>query len=147
MGIADGSARGLFAALLVLACLSGAATPASAACDGTVTCTGDISGGANYDGTSVTTLNANSLSVNITPGSGTSGLGLVTRADDGDNGHNGGIGIGTSPGDDGNTGNNLNLSYSQPGANPVVEQFRRDHHRQRRRHHRHVAGRQWRQGW
>jgi hypothetical protein len=83
-----------------------------------VNCTGDISGGVGYDGNSVTTLNVNSLTTNVTPSGGVSGLSLTARADDGSNGRDGGVGIGTEPGDDGNGANNLNLTYSQPGANP-----------------------------
>ncbi|MEP6841533.1 MAG: hypothetical protein ABJA75_26030, partial [Bradyrhizobium sp.] len=106
------------AALLGCACLVASVIPAAATCDGVVNCSGNISGGVSYDGNSVTTLNVNSLTANVTPSGGVSGLSLAARADDGSNGRNGGIGIGTDPGDDGNGANSLNLTYAQPGANP-----------------------------
>lgn len=118
MDFGGGSARGLLAVFLGCACPCVSVLPASAACDGVVNCTGDISGGVSYDGNSVTTLNVNSLTTNVAPSGGVSGLSLTARADDGSNGRDGGVGIGTEPGDDGNGANNLNLTYSQPGANP-----------------------------
>ncbi|EKS31987.1 hypothetical protein HMPREF9696_04208, partial [Afipia clevelandensis ATCC 49720] len=120
MGLVGGSARGLRAAFCGCALLYASVLPASAACDGVVNCTGNISGGVSYDGNAVTTLNVNSLTNNVTPSGGVSGLALNARADDGSNGRDGGVGIGTEPGDNGNGGNNLTLTYSQPGANPAV---------------------------
>ena len=113
-----GGARRFLAGLLGCACLVASVIPAAATCDAVVNCSGNISGGVSYDGNSVTTLNVNSLTVNVTPSGGVSGLALTARADDGHNGHDGGVGIGVQPGDNGIDANTLTLTYAQPGANP-----------------------------
>ena len=129
------SALGAFAVAGLLAG-SGALAPvgtANAACvitgspDTTDTCTGNVSGGEVYvtpssaandppDPPTSHTLNANSLNPNITPSSGNAGLSITSTGNDGDNGTDGGVGIGTTGGNDGVSGNNLTLTYSQPGA-------------------------------
>jgi uncharacterized protein YhjY with autotransporter beta-barrel domain len=86
----------------------------------TETCTGDISAGVSFSAPAVTTLDANSLTQNIAPASGTSGLALTSQGGNGSGGSDGAAGIGTTGGDTGGNGASLNLSYTQPGASVAV---------------------------
>jgi hypothetical protein len=95
--------------------------------DTTDNCTGNVSAGESYatpssaaneppDPPTNHTLNANTLNPNITPSSGNAGLSLTAVAAEGAGGTDGGVGIGTTGGNDGVSGNNLTLNYTQPGA-------------------------------
>ncbi len=89
-------------------CLNAAAAQAiCSAPAGTVNCTGNLSGGVSYTST-VTTLNVNSLTANISPSSGTDGV-LLNRF--GGNGDDGAGGLFGGDGDDGGAGPQSTINY------------------------------------